>query len=238
MKNAMDLNKKILDFLFPIECLGCGQEDVWLCDECRLKIPINEFLNCLFCGRNTKTGRTCLACSENHFLDGIYIASDYNHKTIKLLIRSLKYNFVKELGPLLGELAGLFLKNIEANNFTADFNFRKALIIPMPLHKRRLNWRGFNQAEIIGQKIATDFDLKISTELLKIKNTKAQAKLKKGARKENIKNCFAWSGENLNGKKILLVDDVATTGTTLNEAAKVLKQAGAKKVWGLVIAKG
>ena len=79
-------SEKILNFLFPIECLVCGREDVWLCADCRIKIPLNDILGCLFCERKTKTGRTCCNCAAANDLDGIYIVSDYNQKNVSLLL--------------------------------------------------------------------------------------------------------------------------------------------------------
>jgi len=111
--------------------------------------------------------------------------------------------------------------------------------MPVPLSKKRLKWRGFNQAEIIANILADNFKLEIDAKNLKrIKNTKPQAKLNERERRNNLADCFSWLGDKLNGRNIILVDDVATTGSTLNECAKVLKQAGASEVWGLVVANG
>ena len=111
--------------------------------------------------------------------------------------------------------------------------------LPISLHKKRKRWRGFNQAEIIARELKNYFDIDMSTEkLIRIKHKKAQAKLGEEERKNNIKNCFGWQGDRLNKRNIILVDDVVTTGSTLNECAKVLKENGAGEVWGLVVAKG
>jgi len=120
-----------------------------------------------------------------------------------------------------------------------DLNFKKALIIPIPLHPRRERWRGFNQAELIAREIADYLHLEMSVgELIRVKHRKPQTKLNKKDRKNNIKNCFFWRGSGLSGRDIVLVDDVATTGATLNEAARILKENGAGRVWGLVAANG
>ena len=108
----------------------------------------------------------------------------------------------------------------------------------MPLHKKRQRLRGFNQSEQLARAISKNFNLEINHNLIRIKHKKAQAKLHEKNRWENIKNCFSYQGKNLNNKNILLIDDVATTGATLNECAKVLKENNAKEVWGLVVAKG
>jgi predicted amidophosphoribosyltransferase len=80
--------------------------------------------------------------------------------------------------------------------------------------------------------------LPITSQLVRIKNTKPQVKLTAAERKTNVKDCFEWLGGNLNNKNIILIDDVTTTGSTLNECAKALKNAGAGEVWGLAVANG
>jgi len=124
-------------------------------------------------------------------------------------------------------------------------------VIPIPLHKQRLRFRGFNQAELLAKEVAEHFSIPLETNVLeRTRAVLAQAKIKNHKdRKENIKNIFKINsefikkcvkeGKNLlKNKIIILVDDVATTNATLSEAAKVLKEAGAKEVWGLVVAKG
>jgi len=118
-------------------------------------------------------------------------------------------------------------------------NFSQSLIMPVPLHKKRLRWRGFNQSELLAKGIKKYFNLDLRLdELIRTKHKKPQTKLSGRKRKENVKGCFFWKGDWLDGKNIILVDDVITTGSTLNECAKVLKENGAGEVWGLVVARG
>ena len=118
-------------------------------------------------------------------------------------------------------------------------NFNGNLVVPVPLSRKRRRWRGFNQAELLARAVAQNYGLTLdSNNLIRIKHKKPQAKLNEIHRLANVKECFAWRGGDLNKKNIILVDDVVTTGATLNECAKVLKAAGAGQVWGLVVAKG
>ena len=123
--------------------------------------------------------------------------------------------------------------------------------MPIPLHKKRLKNRGFNQAELLAKEIAEHYSLCLETEILKRKQAIIpQAKIKNHkARRANIKNifeidpkftkkCVVKKQNLLKDKTIILIDDVTTTGATLSEAAKILKRAGTKEVWGLVVAKG
>jgi len=116
----------------------------------------------------------------------------------------------------------------------------ETIIMPVPLHKKRYNWRGFNQALLLSEYIASEFHLRINEDLLiRRKNTKPQTKIKSMIkRRENIKGAF-FIAENdfLNNKNVIIVDDVCTTSATLNECAKELKNAGVKNVWGLVMAR-
>ncbi|MFA6551095.1 MAG: ComF family protein [Patescibacteria group bacterium] len=257
----LDFKKKVkrafnffLDIIFPIECLGCGQEGKWICADCQKQIPINLISHCLECKQETKFGEFCHKCEPNHHLNGVLIASDYNNELIKQAIKTLKYRFVPEIGQELGGLLILFLERQLAqihsadwlNNFVVGKNFapqvltdiKNTLVMPVPLYPRRKRWRGFNQAEILARQVVTHFGFELGIKNLhRVRATHDQASLHERERRTNVANSFAWQGGALNGKHIILTDDVATTGSTLNACALVLKQAGAGEVWGLVVAK-
>ncbi len=118
-----------------------------------------------------------------------------------------------------------------------NLNLKNYLLIPAPLSKKRIRWRGFNQSQVLVEKINREMGLKFSLDLIRIKHRTAQAKLNKKEREKNLANCFKWTGENLRGQKIIIVDDVYTTGSTLNEIAKELKKHQTGEIWGLVLAK-
>jgi ComF family protein len=256
-RHAQLVRDFILDLIFPKECLGCGREGVWLCKKCFTKIPLNTELFCLGCNRPTDHGQICPYCQRHFFLDGIWVAADYKNEILANLIKIFKYHSAREIKDILGRLLLSCLHNLLINQtFLIDFVTKQKtskrnlpmiladwptniLLIPIPLHRRRQRRRGFNQAALLAEIISKKFSLPFSeNQLIRIKHRKPQAKLKKIARQKNIQNCFRWQGENLNQTNIILIDDVTTTGATLNEAAKTLKQAGAGEVWGLVIAKG
>ncbi len=261
INHARKLRDLFLDFIFPIECLSCGQEGEWLCQKCFRKIDFKQNQYCLNCGEENKFGEFCSGCGNNYSLDGVWIAGDYEDEIIASLIKKFKYSLIKDIGGCLGKFLILFLRDLINRNRigsadlfgglsyrkfeqTAEhsdilFNFSQNIIMPVPLHNKRKLWRGFNQAEILARIIADYFGSELFIgKLARIKTSKPQAKLNKLKRRINIKGCFAWQGDNLAGRNIVLVDDVATTGSTLNECAKVLKQNGAGKVWGLVVANG
>ena len=253
------------NFIFPIECLFCKEEGTFVCKKCFKKLEFNTNNFCLCCKKKTVWGEFCISCKNQYYLDGILFATNYEDKKISNLIKKFKYNFVKEIGKDLAKFLYLYWKNfINSNIFQQKTNFinlKKGLIIPIPLHKKRYNWRGFNQAQILAEEFSKKTKFPINYQLIRTKYKKAQAKFNRQNRQENIKNCFSWltlidkehpilpkfknnlfdqknTLNNLKNYEIILIDDVATTGATLNEAAKILKNNGAKKVWGLVVAHG
>ncbi len=261
LKNHVNqLRDFIFDLIFPIECLLCGKEGAWLCKRCFSKLKFKDQQYCLSCKKENKFGSFCLHCQPNYYLDGVWIAGDYDDKILAQLIKNFKYRFAQDIALILGNFLTIFLKNLlnqyritgsnirdgqmwrKFNNLAATpqifFDFYKSIIIPVPLHKKRLRWRGFNQSQNLTQTIGQNFNLKINRNLIRIKHKKPQAKLGEYQRKHNVKDCFAWQAYPLNNQNIILIDDVTTTGSTLNECAKILKKNGAKEVWGLVVAKG
>ena len=162
------------------------------------------------------------------------------------LIKKLKFNFVDDIAPILGRFLSLYWSGIILNNpvlknsglINNRMDDSLIYLSPLPLSKNRQNWRGFNQSELIAKSFNEDYNYKINYDLKRIKDTKVQSSLNEKERAENIKNCFVWAGQDLKDKVIILVDDVITTGATLNEAARILKDSGAKKVYGLIVAKG
>jgi len=250
----------ILDLIFPIECLGCGTEGVWLCKTCFRQLPLQSEQYCLNCKKPNEFGQFCPTCAPAYALAGVWIAGNYENRIIASLIKNLKYHFAKDLAEILGQFLILFLRNlinkgrigeadlgagigqekIEKIRQTPQiiFDFKNCLLIPVPLHRKRERWRGFNQTRSIAEVVSGHFNLAISYNLIRVKHRTPQAKLGAEKRRENIRGCFSWQGKNLKNAKIILLDDVSTTGSTLEECAKILKQAGAKEVWGLVIARG
>lgn len=220
---AENILKKIknflLDLFFPKYCLGCKKEGEYLCQDCK------EILEILKIHRKYKT----------KYLSDLYFPLTYKNLLAKKLILSFKYRpFLKDLAKTLASLIFDHLKLIEEENEFSDF-----ILIPLPLEKKRLRWRGFNQTEEVGKNLADFLKIPILTNVLfKIKNTLPQVNLSEAERKENVKGCFLIKNEfQIKNKKILLLDDIYTTGATMEEAAKILKKAGVKEIVGMVLAK-
>lgn len=215
----------ILDVLFPIECLNCRREGDYLCEKCFRRIKFNDLAALASARQNLKTPS----------LEKIFIAGDYEDKLLRNLIKKYKYDFIKPLGEILARFLITFwnFQNDEQNEIPSSL-----IIMPLPLTAKRLNWRGFNQAEILARAFSRYFNYDFSSDLKRRGKQTAQAKLNETERLNNVQGVFFWEGENLQGENVLLIDDVTTTGATLNEAARILKTAGAGAVYALVLAKG
>jgi len=212
------IKKLFLDLLFPVSCLGCGRKDVWLCSACFDKIEINR--------------GPCLV-SHSTFLTEVWAASNYDQPNLSTVLHGFKYRFIRDLGEELGKILIKFLESQTRENLNFD------LIVPIPLARRRELWRGFNQAEVLAEVLSRKFCWPVSTELVfRLNYHQPQVGLKAAQRQKNVKNVFrAGKTDLVRGKVILLIDDVVTTGATMDECAKSLKMAGAKQVFGLVVAK-
>lgn len=234
----------VLDTVFPIACLGCGSFSTisrkgYLCKSCLRLIPIKKELECIGCRTKSLLGKTCARC-QNWSLDHLFVVSDYKNKVLEKTIKAFKYRFIIDLAESIHPLIKRYIRFLIREkhfNIIAD----NPIIIPVPLHYRRSNWRGFNQAEVIAEIIAKITNLKTDqATLIRSSVSKPQAEInKKSERLKNMSNQFKISNDiRIRGENLLLVDDVCTTGATLNECAKILKESGAKKVIGFVIARG
>lgn len=200
----------ILNFLFPKYCLECGANGKYICDDCISKVSP--------CGRNSNN----------------YSIFKYEGVIRKAII-SLKYKFAYDIAE---ELTGRIVNSLISSKF---FLNKKIILVPIPLYKSRQNWRGFNQAELIGEKLARAMNWEYIPDLLiRNKNTTPQVGLKGSVRRNNLSNVFEiTSNYTLYSKPstLVLFDDVFTTGSTINEAKKVLKEAGFKNIKSLTIAR-
>lgn len=229
----------VLDTLFPISCLRCGAPHDYLCVACRKTFPHRLRQRCPLCRKAaTPRGETCFACTDPRELDGLFAASHYRARIVADSIHTCKYRFIAALAAPLGEILAERLR--EADIPLPD------ICIPVPLHPRRLRFRGFNQSALLAavciQALAPGLDIPVVENCLKrTRYTKPQMKTRsREERLSNLSNAFAvaeGSSPSIRGKSVWLIDDVATTGTTLRECARVLKKAGARSVFGVVSAR-
>lgn len=231
--DGFKIRQFILDVLFPIKCLGCQKESEWLCEKCLGKLKLYNHYSCPHCDSPNANGAVCGYCQKIYHLDGLMVILENNQLT-KQLINLVKYNFIVDLVECLEpKLTEYFNKN----PWWRDFY----VLAPVPLHQRRFLERGFNQSQIICEAIKKIKGNQINNLLLKkIKYHHPQVGLKAKKRQINVVGSFKvnLSLPSDYNKTIVLVDDVYTTGSTLEECAKTLKAIGYQHVWGLVIIRG
>lgn len=213
----MKLFEALLDFLYPPVCVECGREmneESW-CESCKKKFWNPRMIQ----GAQTKD------------LAGCYTLCDYVEGIRKVIIQ-LKYNDRKDRGRVFPELLQVFPWWDRLSEYT--------VAIPIPLSKERLRQRGYNQTDVIFQKwLEKEGKVYLEKGLVRTRNTGTQSLLSKEERYKNMKGVFHINrGVDIEGRHILLVDDVYTTGATMNAAAHELKRVGAVSVMGLSFASG
>jgi len=227
------LRQSVVERLFPIFCVECGAEGEWWCEKCLRKIKINPI-------KQSAVGS----------LDGLTAFFDYTEGTpLAKLIQEYKYSFARDIENLWLDVIDKCYSREGGNLvlFGSGFPIKPGMIvtvIPVPLHSLRRRERGFNQSEIFAKiilnkikKDGVDAHIK-NTKFVRSRQTRQQAKLSKMEREENIKGAFVWQDMLLRApENIIIVDDIYTTGSTMQECAKVLKDSGAKKVYGFALAK-
>lgn len=226
---------KILDLIFPVECLNCELSGRYLCDRCFDSLKLNETQPCLFCGRETVLKGICSLCALDNPLDGIFIATSYDQSLIQKMIWQLKFNYVQGIGH---DVARIIAKYLKKQHILELLALKEAEIVPIPLFYKRFRSRGFNQASEIAKELSSlDSRLIFNDCLIRQRNTGSQLGHQKMERQLNVRGAFAVKPGFAAAKSAFLIDDVATTGSTLNEAAAALKDAGVEKVYALVLAK-
>lgn len=241
----------ILDLLFPKFCLGCQREGFYVCHQCLAKIEINKFSNCFICGKRTPNNQVCSSCQRKTKLTGLLIASSWENLLLRQIIYEYKYRFIKDLSIPLSQLLVIFLNHSGFFTQHLPLDIDSYILIPIPLHRRRLIWRGFNQTELLAKQLNKYLKISMLNNLIiRSRHTSPQMDINnKLERVKNISNAFklnpdfknkpfACEREQVKGKIIILIDDVCTTGSTLEECAKVLKPLKPKEIWGLVLARG
>lgn len=228
-QNANHLFSNLFELFFPRQCAGCGTFDEDLCASCIAKLEPSLY-SCIFCGLENNDGSTCPRCKKDFSLDGFCSVVSYHDPLAQKIIAAFKYRDHRDLAAPIASL--MRRGGIPPGNMP----------LALPLAPPRQRERGYNQAELLARELAriTSLPIPDRSPLLKIHATPQQAKAKsREERFEQIKNAFVLTDVSaVFGKCVILVDDVATSGATLNEAAHVLKKGGAVSVWGWVFAHG
>jgi len=212
----------LLDFVWPQFCLECNREGSLCCGFCLNDILLEDTKVITWPGKGKEYFGACYSCC------------DYQDKLVQKLIKNYKYSYLENLANILTDIL-----EKQSRRLALDKN---TTIVNVPLHKNKKKQRGFDQTELLAKKLAKRLSLDYSPLLIRTKNNPAQAKLDRVGRQKNVANIFeinkkAASRQAGRCDNILLIDDVTTTGSTLNQAAKALKENNCSNIICLVLAK-
>jgi len=219
-----------LDYIFPRFCVGCGKAGDFLCANCRTSLSYIEPPTCRICGEPLPSEGVCNNCSHwQADIDGIKAPFRFEG-AIRQAVHQLKYNNLRAIAPTLADFMAEYL-----NKYPVDVD----LLVPVPLHPKRLRERGYNQSALLAKHLGKFVNLPVDENSLtrEFYNPPQVTTTSVQARRENVTGGFNCPNDKIRDKKILLVDDVSTSGATMNACAGALKAGGAKTVWGLALAK-
>jgi ComF family protein len=218
-----------LDLLFPSWCINCGKEGSYICSSCRRLLSRIVPPVCPQCGRPQSQGMLCSGCEdEQPEIDGIRAPFVFSG-VIRQAIHKLKYQNIRSLAGLLAE----FL-----HDFMQESPVPGEVLVPVPLHNKRLRERGYNQSGLLAKELSKLSGLPLEDNcLVRRHHAPPQARSANiDERRLNITGAFVCRDDRLQDKSVVLIDDVSTSGITLDACASVLKSSGAASVWGLVVA--
>lgn len=204
----------LLDIVYPPRCGGCDRRGVLFCDRCLLTVSPPQYdpshvdnLNLLVCA-------------------GVFAGP------LRAAIHKLKY---ESDAPLARPLARLLSDALASDDY-AELDGEPPVLVPVPLHKARRKSRGYNQAELLARELARITGWPLEAGLVRVKDTRSQVGLSADERRDNVTDAFVWQGKSV-PERVLLVDDVCTTGSTLSECAVALQLEGVQKVYAITVAK-
>lgn len=208
----------IADRIFPLFCVGCDTEGVWVCNPCEQKLTFS-----------IPIWNAALAP-----LQGLTSVYTYDQKIVADIIKALKYDYASTTMRWIDPAIGKWLDEGGAGLFEPG-----SVLVPVPLHKRRFAQRGFNQAELMAKSLSQHLELPVASLLTRNRRTKPQAQKNRLERLTAVKEAFLINeAVRINKQnRVILIDDVSTTGATLAACAQTLKGAGFKKVYGLCFAR-
>jgi ComF family protein len=236
-----------VDWLYPPRCRACtkrihGRDSGYFCSDCWKAIRLVGHPLCNFCGRPypdaSGEDHVCGVCLERPpgFAAArawaCYPREEREDDPLRTVVQKYKYGRKVSLGKPLGRLMARGCAEF-LGGFSAD------VILPVPLHTKRLRWRGFNQSLLLARQVSRFYRVPVDPFLLqRRRETAAQTQLPEDERRRNVRGAFAVDPEkSVKGQTILLVDDVYTSGATVNECSAILKKAGAQEVYVLTLAR-
>lgn len=227
-----------LNLLFPKRCVGCKRFGSFICSVCFAKIAFVTAYHCPVCNKPSIDGKTHPVCKILYSIDGVCSSIVYQGIVKKLLYQFKYQPYLSSLTTVLSEL---LYEGVIQHEVFYHFLESKPLITAVPLSTKKLRKRGYNHAELLAGQFAKRVGLLYYPSLvIRIKDTTPQFFLKREERIRNIKGAFIINPKStaiVKNRNVVIIDDIATTFSTLSECANILKRNGAKTVWGAVLAR-
>ncbi len=220
-----------LDLLYPPRCAGCSREGQFICDSCLSEQPRLMAPYCLACAQPLPRGSICADCRSTPLAISAIRAPFLMEGAIRHAVHQLKYGNLRAIAPQLGRLLADFMISEDVSGDA---------LVPIPLHGRRERQRGYNQARLLAFEAGKQLEVTVASGYLsRVSNSPPQARSQSAAdRKANVKDSFYCPvPSEVEGKILVLMDDVCTTGATLDACASVLMEAGAAQVYGVTLAR-
>jgi len=235
----------VVNAIFPAECVSCGAVGACVCAACAARLPTGPIFCCAVCMDPVRVFGFCERCfGVDSALVGVVAMGSNDAPELRRLVHALKYEGVREVGSVLGGRMASLILHLPPDFFSVGSVDARALVVPVPIHRRRLVERDFNQAELIAAALVagTSGAFILSPDALeRVRATEMQAHLTGESRRKNLSGAFAVYERGrsvLRDAQIILIDDVATTGATLRECARVLHAAGAARIIAIVAGRG
>ena len=230
--------KTLSSFFFPKYCVNCRKLGDYICAQCFSYIRFHPTPICAVCNKRSIEGATHVRCRGKNTIDGLVSAVVYAG-VIKRLVYQYKYKpYVSGLTDTIGQL---MRESLAENEIFYSLLKRNPVLTPVPLSRQRIQKRGYNQAWLLCSYVAQYFNRETHSDILiRNRDTKPQFQLSKSARFHNVSRAFSVTqtkNDLITGRTVVVVDDLATTCSTLCETARILKRNGAQEIWGLVFAR-
>lgn len=229
----------LIDLLFPPHCVACHNLGAWLCANCLNEVETISPPVCQRCGLPSDAPQTfdvtssvCVRCQTRPLgLDRLR-AYAFHAGPLRQAIHQFKYDDLRALAGPLGQLMCIGWSSLTPPGLKID------AIVPVPLHPSRQRQRGYNQAALLAAEVGAQLQIPVREEqLIRTRATAPQVDLSAEARRDNVRGAFRSTGSELSGKHVMLIDDVCTTGSTLESACATLREAGVRSVWAYTLAR-
>ena len=229
----------LIDLFFPPHCVACHSLGVWLCANCLNEVETISPPVCQRCGLPSEDPQTldgasaiCVHCQTRPLELDRLRAYAFHAGPLRQAIHQFKYNDLRSLAGPLGQLMCKGWASLTPTGLKID------AIVPVPLHSSRQRQRGYNQAALLAAEIGAQLQIPVlEDQLIRTRATAPQVDLSAEARRVNVRDAFRCTGHGLSGKHVMLIDDVCTTGSTLESACAALHEAGAQSVWAYTLAR-